>query len=213
MSVGHALRAALRDVYAQPLRLVALNMAVTGAGLLVAAAAAVAPAAVVLGVALGPLLAALVHCEVGLVRSQELALGCALQGLRLHWRRGVALACAGAVVTGLGVFGVVFYARAGGAAVPLAFLAAYLVALLAVVQLLAWPLAVAEPGRSLLEAVRLAAVTMLRRPGPVAWLALVLLLVNLLGIAFGAMPFLTVTIAYTFLVATRFVLPPEEVTP
>jgi hypothetical protein len=41
-------------------------------------------------------------------------------------------------------------------------------------------------------------------------LGLALLLVNIAGIAAAVMPFLTLTVAYTFLVTARFLVPPEE---
>ncbi|HSP74025.1 MAG TPA: hypothetical protein VLN26_16760 [Gaiellaceae bacterium] len=206
-----ALGTALRDFYGQSWRLLALNAAVGVALLAVVLVASVSLAGLALVALVGPLLAALVHCEVGLVRTEELRLGCALDGLRLLWRRGLALACAGGAVTGLGVLAVAFYAR-GRSTIPLAFLVGYVLALLCVVQLFAWPLAVAEPERSLLDALKTAVRAVLRRPGASTGLALALLLVNLAGIAVAVMPFLTLTIAYTFLAATRFVLPREEVT-
>lgn len=212
MSVRDALGAALRDFYGQSWRLLALNAAVGAALLAVVLVASVSLAGLALVALVGPLLAALVHCEVGLVRTEEMRLGCALDGLRLLWRRGLALACAGGAVTGLGVLAVAFYARGGRSTIPLAFLVGYVLALLCVVQLFAWPLAVAEPERSLLDALKTAVRAVLRRPGASTGLALALLLVNLAGIAVAVMPFLTLTIAYTFLAATRFVLPREEVT-
>lgn len=212
MSVRGALGSALRDFYGQSWRLLVLNAAVGGALLVVAAAAAVSPAALVLLALVGPLLAALVHCEVALVRTEDLQLSCALDGLRLCWRRGLALACAGGAVTGLGVLAIAFYARGGSGTIPLAFLAGYLLALLCVVQLFAWPLAVAEPERPLRDVLKTAGSAVLRRPAASTGLALALLLVNLVGIAVAVLPFLTLTIAYTFLAAARFVLPREEVT-
>ena len=48
------------------------------------------------------------------------------------------------------------------------------------------------------------------RPGACVALGLILLVVNLAGVAAAIMPFLTLTVAYTFLAAARFVLPPVE---
>jgi hypothetical protein len=212
MSVRGALGAALRDLYVQSWRLLTLNAAVGAALLVVAGAAAFSLAGLALLALVGPLLAALVHCEVALVRTEDLRLSCALDGLRRLWRRGLALGCAGGAVTGLGVLAIGFYARGGRSTIPLAFLTGYLLALLLVVQLFAWPLAVAEPERPLRDALRIAASAVLHRPVASSGLALALLLVNVAGVVVAVMPFLTLTIAYTFLAATRFVLPREEVT-
>jgi hypothetical protein len=51
------------------------------------------------------------------------------------------------------------------------------------------------------------------RPAATLALGLALLLVNIAGLAAALMPFLTLTVAYTFLATARFVLPasdPEE---
>ncbi|HEY6016489.1 MAG TPA: hypothetical protein VIU16_06860, partial [Gaiellaceae bacterium] len=66
MSVRAALGAALRDLYGQSWRLLTLNAAVGAALLVVLAAAWVSLAGLVLVALVGPLLAALVHCEVAL---------------------------------------------------------------------------------------------------------------------------------------------------
>ena len=47
-----------------------------------------------------------------------------------------------------------------------------------------------------------------QRPGAMLVLGLALLLVNAVGIAAALMPFLTLTVAYTFLVAAHFLLEP-----
>jgi hypothetical protein len=46
-----------------------------------------------------------------------------------------------------------------------------------------------------------------RRPWGFAGLALALLLVNAIGVVAAILPFLTLTIAYSFLVAAHFALP------
>ncbi len=70
--------------------------AALGAVLVFSAVAAVAVhALLVLAVLAGPLAAALAHCSVTLVRTGNLALADAWEGLRLHWRRGLALGAAG----------------------------------------------------------------------------------------------------------------------
>jgi hypothetical protein len=52
-----------------------------------------------------------------------------------------------------------------------------------------------------------AALLLARRPLGFVGLALVLLLVNVLGVAAAILPFLTLTIAYSFLVSAHFTLP------
>ena len=48
------------------------------------------------------------------------------------------------------------------------------------------------------------------RPGATLLLGLALFLVNAAGVAAAVMPFLTLTVAYTFLATAHFVLPREE---
>jgi len=48
------------------------------------------------------------------------------------------------------------------------------------------------------------------RPGATLALGLALVLVNVAGLAAAIMPFLTLTVAYTFLATARFVLPSES---
>ena len=50
---------------------------------------------------------------------------------------------------------------------------------------------------------------LLRRPVQALVLCAALALVNLIGVAAALIPFLTVTIAYSFLAAARFALPPS----
>lgn len=196
---------AVRDLYENSWRLVPVN-AVLGAALVVAAAAAFAVhAAIVLIVFAGPPAAALVHCAVTVVRTGDLEIADAVRGLRLHWRYGFALGAGGAALAGLGALAVRFYA--GLHAWPLAFLTAYLLVLLGVYQLVLWTFAIADPNRPLRRVAREAAELGARRPGATLLLGLALLLVNLGGIAAAAMPFLTLTIAYSFLAVARFALP------
>jgi hypothetical protein len=49
----------------------------------------------------------------------------------------------------------------------------------------------------------------MRRPRAAFGLAFALTLVNLAGLAAALMPFLTLTIAYSFLAAAHFALPPR----
>jgi hypothetical protein len=212
MRPTEAMAAALRDFYANSWRLVAVNAAI-GVVLVVSVLAALAePIAVVLVVAAGPVVAALVHCAVTLVRSGNLELPDAWTGLRLHWRRGLELAALGAGLVVLGFFAIRFY---GGSSLwPLAFLTLYVFVLLVIYELVLWTLAIAEPDRRLRLVARDAAAFVAWRPGATLVLGVALGLVNIAGIAAAVMPFLTLTIAYTFLATAHFVLPPpsEETT-
>jgi hypothetical protein len=169
-------------------------------------ATVVVHAAVVLVVLAGPIAAALVHCAVLLVREGSVTLADARTGLRLHWKRGLALGACGAALLGLGLLAVVFYSRSS-LLWPLAFCTVYVLILLGIYQIVLWTLAVAEPGRPLLVSAREAASLVVRRPGKALLLGLALLLVNLAGVAAAVMPFLTLTIAYTFIAAAHFALP------
>lgn len=210
MSVGLALRQAARDLYENSWRLLPVNAAL-GAVLVAAGVAAYAVrAGAVLVVLAGPVAAALVHCSVQLVRDGNVELRDALDGLRLHWRRGLGLGAAGAALLGLGALAVRVYARMSFGW-PLVFVAVYVLVLLGVYQLVLWTLAVAEPDRPLRDVLRDAAVLTARRPGATLLLGLALLLVNVAGIAAAVMPFLTLTVAYTFVAAARFALPKEPV--
>jgi hypothetical protein len=209
MSVGAALRYALRDMYEQSWRLVLLNSALAAVVLAVLVLASYAPIALVLGVGVGPLVAALMHCAVCLVRDEELRLGDAVDGLRLHWRRGLELATLAGVVVLVGVVAVRTYGSSGALTWPLAFVVAYLLALFLVFQLLLWPLAIVERERPLRRLLVDAGTALARRPAASMGLALALLLINALGAAAAVLPLLTVTVAYSFVAAARFALPPQ----
>jgi len=199
---------AMHDFYANSWRLVAVNAAF-GAVLVVAVLATLAePLAIVFVVATGPLVAALVHCAVTLVRTGDLILADAVDGLRAHWLRGLELSGAGVALTGLGVLALRFYS--GAALWPLAFLTLYLLVLLAIFGFVVWTVAIAAPDRSLGAVVHESVSLTAARPGQTLVLGLVLLLVNVAGVAAAVMPFLTLTLAYTFLVAARFLVTPEE---
>lgn len=203
---GEALRRALRDFYANSWRLVPVNAAL---GLLIATVAAAAletRAAIVLVVLAGPLVAALAHCAVTLVRTGNLTLRDALDGLRGNWRRGLLLASAGTAVAGLAALAIGFYARSQ-TAWPLAFVALYLALALGLYQVVLLTFAVAEPQRPLRAAARQAAEVLARRPGAAAAIGLALLLVNAAGVAAALMPFLTLTVAYSFVAVAHFALP------
>ncbi len=90
---------------------------------------------------------------------------------------------------------------------PLAFAAVYLVVLIGIYQLVLWTLAIAEPELSLRRAARRSAEVVAARPIATVVLGVGLVLVNAIGLAAALMPFLTLTIAYSFLAAAHFALP------
>jgi hypothetical protein len=203
---GEALRLAARDLYANSWRLVPLN-ALLGVLLVAAGIAAFAVhAAFVLLVLGGPLAAALVHAAVTLVRTGNLTFADGVAGLREHWRRGLVLGAVGTAFVLLAALALRVYGRSP-VAWPLAFVTLYLVVLLGVYQVVLWTLAIAEPAQPLGRVARSAAELVARRPGATAALGLALLVVNLAGIAAAAMPFLTLTIAYSFVAVAHFALP------
>ena len=185
-TAGMALKLALVDFYAQSWRLLVLNTTLSVLVLLVVLVGLAAPASLLLLLLVGPFAAALMHCAVVLAQTGELTLGEALTGLRLHWRRGLALGVLGGAAVVLTITAVRFYGSAGVAT---------------------WPLAILERGRPLGQVARRAALELLRRPAAFGGLALALLLVNALATAAALVPFLTLTIAYSFLAAAHFALP------
>jgi hypothetical protein len=208
MTARRALGLAVADLYRNSWRLVPVNAAL-GAVLVFAAVAAVAVhALLVLVVLAGPLAAALAHCSVTLVRTGNLALADAWEGLRLHWRRGLALGVAGVALGVLAVLAVRFYARSS-AGWPFAFVTLYLVVLLGIYAVVLTTIAVAQPDEPLRLAARRAAAFSAQRPGATLLLGLALLLVNLAGVAAAVMPFLTITVAYSFVAVAHFVVPAE----
>jgi hypothetical protein len=211
MTVGTALRKAVRGFYEHSLRLVLLNTALSLVAVTILVLATYSTAALLLLLVLGPLAAALMHCAVTVVRDDDLQLADAVAGLRLHWRRGLALGALAAAFIFLTVMAVGFYAGRGVLAWPLAVFTLYLAGLVGVFQLSLWPLAVLEGERRLRTVLRDAALTLLRRPFAFTGLGLALLAVNLLGLAAAILPFLTMTIAYSFLAAAYFTLPPNPV--
>jgi uncharacterized membrane protein YfcA len=185
------------------MRLVLLNCAVGAVAAIAAAGAAYALPLAFVAIAAGPLVAALVHCAVVATRTDELAWSDAHDGLRLHWRLGLALGALGAAGVSLGVLAIRFYSQHG--VWPLSAFAAYVLASFCVWQLVAWPLAVAGTERPLASAAR----ELLHRPLSAFGLGAALLVVNGLG-TLAVIPLLTLTLAYSFLAAAHFVLPPEE---
>jgi hypothetical protein len=205
--MGDALRSALRDFYHQSWRLLVLNASLSLAVLTILVAALYAPTALVLLALVGPLAAALMHCAVTLAQTEDLRLGEAVTGIRLHWRVGAVLGTVnmGAVLVAFVAFR--FYAGAGAWAWPLAVLVVYLLALFVLLQIALWPLAVYERGRPFTAVVRDAALAVLRRPLGFAGLALALLVLNAVGAAAALLPLLTLTVAYSFLAAAHYALP------
>jgi hypothetical protein len=208
MTARRALRLAFGDLYQNSWRLLVLNAAL-GAVLVFSVVAAIAVhALLVLAVLAGPLATALAHCSVTLVRTGNLTVVDAWEGLRSHWRRGLAFGAAGVALGVLAALAVHFYTRSN-AGWPLAFLTLYLVVLLGLYAVVLMTFAVAEPREPLRVVARQAATVWAQRPGATLLLGLALLLVNLVGVAAAVMPFLTITVAYSFIAVAHFVLPPE----
>ncbi len=211
LGAAGALRAAAADFYHQSWRLAILNTAL-GALLLVVAysvlfASALYALAALLVLVLvgGPLAVSLMYAAVTLAQTEELMLRDALVvGLRAHSRRGLALAALAGAVALLGVTAIRFYSSR---AWPLAVIVGDLLALFAITQISLWPRAVFERERPLHRVAGDALIDLFRRPVASTGLALALVLVNVLGIVAGVMPFLTLTIAYSFLAAAHFSLP------
>ncbi len=207
MSLARALSVAAADLYHQSWRLIVLNASL---GLVMVGVVLVSLAirpAILLVVLLGPAAAAVMHCAVTLAQTEELRLSEAIVGLRRHWRRGLALGALVAAAAIVGAVAVPFYSRAGTWAWPLAALSLYVLLVFALFQLALWPLAVFEDARPLRDVVRDAAFVVGRRPWGFAGLAFALLIVNAIGVAAAILPFLTLTIAYSFLVSAHFALP------
>ena len=208
MSARRALGLACGDLYRNSWRLVPINAAL-GAVLVFAVVCAIAVhALLVLAVLAGPLAATLAHCSVTLVRTGNLAFADVWEGMRLHWRRGLALGAAGLALGVLAGLAVHFYTRSS-AGWPFAFLTLYLVVLLGIYAAVLTTVAVADPKLSLTAAGRSAAGLVAQRPGATLLVGLALLAVNLVGLAAAVMPFLTITVAYSFVVVAHFVLPAE----
>lgn len=208
MSARAALGFAVRDLYAHSWQLLLVNAGLGVALVLLVLAALAFPPAAILLVLAGPALAALVHCAVTVVRTGSFEFADAWEGLRVHCLHGLELAVGGVLLLALATLAVRFY---GGSGLwPLAFLALYALVLGGAFQLLLWTLVVAEPERPLRDSVRYASVLLGSRPGSSIALGLVLLLINVAGVAAAVMPFLTLTVAYTFLATARFVLPRDE---
>jgi len=208
MTARHALGLALGDMYRNSWRLVPVNAAL-GLVLVFSTVMALAVhALLVLAVLAGPLVLALAHCSVILVRTDNLKLADAWEGLCLHWRRGLALGAVGVALGVLAALAVEFYTRSS-VGWPLAFVTLYLVVLFGIYAAVLTTVAVADPELPLRVAARSAATFGAQRPGATVVLGLALLLVNVAGLAAAVMPFLTLTVAYSFVAVAHFVLPAE----
>jgi uncharacterized membrane protein len=207
MTLRRALAVAAADLYHQAWRLIVLNVLLGGAIVVVVFSAIAVRPAVLLAVLIGPLVAAIMHCAVTLAQTEDLRLGEVVTGLRRHWRRGLLLGVALAAVGLVGAVVVPFYAHAGTWAWPFAVFSVYLLLLYGVFQLVLWPMVVFEEGLPFGGVIRDAARVFLRRPLGFLGLALALFVVNVIGVAAAILPFLTLTIAYSFLVAAHFTLP------
>ena len=207
MTLRRAFAVAAVDAYHQAWRLVVLNTLLGLVVLLVVLASLAVRPAILLSVLVGPVIAAVMHCAVTLAQTEDLRLAEAVTGLRRHWRHGLVLGAVLLLVAGVGAVVVPFYAHAGRWAWPLAAASLYLLLAFGVFQLALWPLVVFEADRPLRAAARDATLALLRRPAGFLGLAFALLLVNLVGVAAAIVPFLTLTIAYSFLVSAHFALP------
>jgi hypothetical protein len=164
-------------------------------------------ALVVLLLLVGPLVASVMHCAVKLAQEDELRFADAVQGLRLHWLHGVVLAAANLAFGALAVIAIGFY---GSDQWLFTVFVVDVLVVLALVQVFLWPRVVHERERPLGRLAAEALADFLRRPLPTIGFALALLVVNVLGIVAGVLPFLTLTVAYSFLAAAHFALPRSE---
>jgi hypothetical protein len=206
MRPGAALAAAAADFYHQSWRFFLLNAAFSAIAGVVVVAGFWAPAAWMLLPAAGSLAAALMHCAVVTTVTGELRLRHAVDGLRLHWRRGLLLGAVLAICVLAAVQAITFYASRD--VLVLAVVGVYLAAMFAVFQLVLWPLAVFEFELPVRRVAANALRALLERPIQALLLAAALLAVNVAGLAAAVVPFLTLTIGYSFLAAAHFALPP-----
>ena len=205
MGPGSALRAAAIDFYHQSWRLSVFNAVLSAVVLAILYLALfVHPLFALLVILVGPIAAAVMHCAVQLAQNDELRFRDALTGLRRHWLRGLALAALTLLVAWLGLIALRFY---GSDRWLLSVLVGDVLAVFAVVQLLTWPRAVHFQDRPLFRIFGDALSDFLTRPISALGFALELLLVNAIGLVAAVMPFLTLTVAYSFLATAHFALP------
>jgi hypothetical protein len=206
MSVRGALRSALRDLYQFSWRLLVVNTAVSGVVCAVVLFVSAFPLVLFVAPLLaGPLVAGLVHCVVLLIREESFHLSDAAAGLRRFWKTGFALGGLFGTALLLGALAVTFYGSDEHRVVPLAALSAYVVAIVCLLLLVAWPLAIAAPETGIGTALRGAWALALHAPLRLLTLGVVLLVVNVAG-AITVLPLLTLTIAYSFLATAHLVL-------
>ena len=207
MTLRRALGVAASDLYHQAWRLIVLNVLLGAAVVAVVLVSLAVPPAVVLAILIGPVLAAVMHCVVTLAQTEDLRLVGAGEraaptlapGHRARRSRGGSGRPRGGRRSVL---------RAGGnLGVAVCGPEPYLLLMFGVFQLALWPLAVFETGRPLRAVARDAARAVARRPLGFLGLACALLLVNAVGVAAAILPFLTLTISYSFLVSAHFALP------
>jgi hypothetical protein len=207
MTVRGALRSALADTYRSSGRLLVVNTALTAVVIAVVVLVSAFPLVLfVAPVVAGPVAAALVHCIVTQVREEAFSLADALDGLRRFWKQGLVLGALSGLVLLLGVLAVVFYGSAAHRVLPLAALSAYVIAIGALIVLVTWPLAIADPENGIRHALGQAWLLAMRSPFRLIALGAALLVVNVVG-AITVLPLLTLTIAYSFLATARLVLP------
>jgi hypothetical protein len=209
MSLGGSLRAAAVDFYHQSWRLAVFNTVLSAAALAVVYLTVfVSGAFALLVLLLGPLAGALMHCTIQLAQEDELRFRDGLTGLGLHWRRGLSLAAILLLVTVAGVIAIRFY---GSEQWLLTIFVADVLAVFAVLQVFVWPRAIFQRDRALHKVHGDALSDFLARPLIAFGFTLALVVVNLVGIVAGVLPFLTLTIAYSFLAAAHFALPRNQV--
>jgi len=217
--VSAAVRGALRDLYWNSWRFLVANGCLAVAVLVPIGLAIwlAHPAPLLLLVLAGPVCAGLVHCAVSCVDgavhgSGDIRVADMGHGVRRHWRRGLALGALLGLVVVAGVGAIRFYAGRGGLWTVAAFGCGYLLAAAVLFQLVLWPVAIRLADRPLAEAFRAAGGLFAHRRPAVLRLGAVLLVVNLAG-AVAVLPLLTVTPAFSFLVAARLLLPAPEPAP
>jgi len=209
MSLGGSLRAAAVDFYHQSWRLAVFNTVLSAAALAVVYLTVfVSVGFALLVLLLGPLAGGLMHCAIQLAQEDELRFRDGLTGLGLHWRRGLSLASILLFVTVAGVVALRFY---GSEQWLLTIFVADVLAVFAVLQVFVWPRAIFERESPLRRVHAQALSDFLARPLVAFGFAFALVVVNALGIVAGVLPFLTLTIAYSFLAAAHFALPRGQV--
>jgi hypothetical protein len=213
------MRAALGDLYRNSWRFVLANGCLAAAVLVPVwlAIELATPAPLLLMLLAGPAGAGLVHCAVSCVDgavhgSGDIRVADLGQGVRRHWRRGLALGGLLGLIVVAGVGAVRFYAGRGGVWTVAAFGCGYLLAAAMLFQLVLWPVAIRLADRPLVDALRAAGVLFAHRWPAVLRLGAVLLVVNLAG-AVAVLPLLTVTPAFSFLAAARLLLPAPQPAP